>query len=411
MFNNSKWTKNEQFEVFKKYASFDKISTNQGHGAGIYQTFCHLHSKLFPAIKDYWAKSSREDWDLCTGYQISWWKVFTISSSITAFVQIINLLIKAYVPEIANMQGYVSKSERTAKSFQGIFLNAFLNSGFSQLIANMDSKETPLSILDKIPKKGTFKDMSAEWFEVVGPQLFTTSIILALNPLIDYLVIEMMRRPFMWWDASCCCCREKTKTKAKTLRQYLLIHQPPKYMMHFHYSFIAVQIWMMFTYGLFIPMIIPVTLFGILLSYVMDKVLLAYFFRQPPQYDHRLQKQVLEVLKPAPIMMYVLGFWVLGNRQAFHNEPDEFTLFKSDLPNPKHWLLIPLFKPFKTGKAEDFMPEHLLLIFGIMWYFSMHSSSWLADKFDNSKTKLDSHGEERVFVRDSQELHAEKSFF
>lgn len=48
--------------------------------------------------------------------------------------------------------------------------------------------------------------------------------------------------------------------------------------MQFHYSFLVVQVWMMFTYGLMIPMIIPVTLFGISISYVLDRVLLARYF-------------------------------------------------------------------------------------------------------------------------------------
>lgn len=99
----------------------------------------------------------------------------------------------------------------------------------------------------------------------------------------------------------------------------MIAYQGSKYSMHFHYSFITVQIWMMFTYGLMIPLIVPVTLAGIAISYVTDKVLLAYYFMQPPQYDHRLQQQVVQTLKLAPLPMYILGYWVMSNRQAFHN--------------------------------------------------------------------------------------------
>ena len=61
-----------------------------------------------------------------------------------------------------------------------------------------------------------------------------------------------------------------------------MIHEAPRYAIHFRYSFICVQVYMMFTYGLFIPMIVPVTLTGIIISYTLDKFLLAYYYSQPP---------------------------------------------------------------------------------------------------------------------------------
>lgn len=54
----------------------------------------------------------------------------------------------------------------------------------------------------------------------------------------------------------------------------------------------VVQVYMMFTYGLFIPMIVPVTLFGIVISYVLDKFMLTYYYSQPPLYSHTLQDKV-----------------------------------------------------------------------------------------------------------------------
>lgn len=119
------------------------------------------------------------------------------------FVQVINIVIKTVVAINAQGGGYASKTNRTAVTFWGVFLHAYLNSGFSQLIANMDTTGTPLEILEFIPKKGTYRDMSSGWFQTVGPQLFTTSIILALNPVIDALILYCLRQKRILSDKGC----------------------------------------------------------------------------------------------------------------------------------------------------------------------------------------------------------------
>ena len=58
--------------------------------------------------------------------------------------------------------------------------------------------------------------------------------------------------------------------------------------MHFKYSSILVQVFVSFMYGMFIPILFPITLFGIFNMYVVERLCLAYYFRQPPLYDAKL---------------------------------------------------------------------------------------------------------------------------
>ena len=68
-----------------------------------------------------------------------------------------------------------------------------------------------------------------------------------------------------------------------------------------------------------IPILFPITLFGIFNMYVNERLLLAYYYKQPPMYDLELHKSALAHLKFAPTLMFLLGYWALGNRQIFYD--------------------------------------------------------------------------------------------
>lgn len=79
-------------------------------------------------------------------------------------------------------------------------------------------------------------------------------------------------------------------------------------------------------YGLFIPILFPITLLGIFSMYMSETLLLAYWTRKPPSYDERMTQRVFELLEYPPIFMFSFGYWALGNRQIFFNMPGHFDL-------------------------------------------------------------------------------------
>ena len=111
------------------------------------------------------------------------------------------------------------------------------------------------------------------------------------------------------------------RTKKKTQKQYLNLYAGPEYLMHFKYSSVLVQVFVSFMYGMFIPLLFLTTLFGIFNMYVVERLCLAYYYKQPPLYDAKLNLAAIKILKGAPILMFALGYWFLSNRQIFFNEP------------------------------------------------------------------------------------------
>lgn len=106
-------------------------------------------------------------------------------------------------------------------------------------------------------------------------------------------------------------------------------------MMHFKYSSILVQVFVSFLYGMFIPILFPIALFGITNMYIVERITLAWFYRQPPSFDGKLNDAAIDTLKYAPIGMFLLGYWALGNRQIFFDEAKP-VWHANQVNNPHH---------------------------------------------------------------------------
>jgi hypothetical protein len=91
-------------------------------------------------------------------------------------------------------------------------------------------------------------------------------------------------------------------------------------MMHFKYAGMLNIIFVTFMYGLSVPLLFPLTFLFFAVSYIVERVCLAYSYRLPPSFDDALNKSALSILKFAPLTMMLFGFWVMGNRQIFSNE-------------------------------------------------------------------------------------------
>ena len=87
-----------------------------------------------------------------------------------------------------------------------------------------------------------------------------------------------------------------SKTKKVTNQQYINLYAGPEYMMHFRYSSIMLLVFVSFTYGLFIPIMFPIAGIGIFNMYVVERMTLAYYYRQPPMFDEKLNARAIDLL-------------------------------------------------------------------------------------------------------------------
>jgi len=139
-------------------------------------------------------------------------------------------------------------------------------------------------------------------------------VIIAIYPWVDLALFGGISQLLRLWDSkSCPCCRKNTSTKCVTYKQYEDLYAGPEYSMHFKYSAIIMQVYMSFMYGMMIPILFPLALFGFFNMYVNERILLAYYYKQPPVYDLDLHLEALKKVKVAPLLMFMLSYWAIGN--------------------------------------------------------------------------------------------------
>jgi len=74
-----------------------------------------------------------------------------------------------------------------------------------------------------------------------------------------------------------------------------------------------------FMYGLAVPLLFPIAFIYFLVSYIVERLALAYSYRKPPMFDDVLNQSAINMLKIAPVFMMIFGYWIFGNRQIFYN--------------------------------------------------------------------------------------------
>jgi len=107
--------------------------------------------------------------------------------------------------------------------------------------------------------------------------------------------------------------------------------------LYFRYSAIMNFVFVTFTHGLALPILFPIAAFGIFNQWLVEKLMFAYFYKQPPLIDNKLNDYALSILQKAPICMLILGYWQLGNREMFFNSPSELENAR-DVADSQHTL-------------------------------------------------------------------------
>jgi len=85
-------------------------------------------------------------------------------------------------------------------------------------------------------------------------------------------------------------------TKKVSIHQWIKLYAGPDVELHFRYAVLLNQICVCFTYGLALPILWPITLFGLINLYICEKLQFAYFYKQPETFGNELNKIGLGML-------------------------------------------------------------------------------------------------------------------
>lgn len=216
-------------------------------------------------------------------------------------------------------------------------------------------------------------------------------------------------------------CKKGLSTKTLTLQSYVNLYSGPEVTIHFRYANIINQVYVAFTHGLALPMLFPIAMFGLFNIYVIERLQFAYFYREPPTFDNKFNDRALKILFYAPIMMLLNGYWLLSNRQMFHNEQAKISYQNTpvltehkpfDYSNgPDYTILILLAIPlFATLRTQIHLFHRLGLYLGIFKKFSRLDDNWqfvkVNENIGNYYQSLSGLDQKRLYCREIHTRHS-----
>lgn len=159
---------------------------------------------------------------------------------------------------------------------------------------------------------GAYPDLTYQWYSDTGKGLIFTMLINVLSPLLTFFINYFMLQYYRCKDKGCC--KGKYHTKQKTIQKYVDLYAGPDYFIYNKYTSILNVIFVTFMYGLAMPLLFPICFLFLMVFYFFDKLLITYFFKKPPMYDDKINRNVISILKWPPVFMVCFGFWVMGNK-------------------------------------------------------------------------------------------------
>lgn len=299
-----------------------------------------------------------------------------MSNLVTFLVSCINIVIRKLNIALIQKIGFHTESEQTSMIMTSIFVATFINTGIILMLTNANLTYSPLSM---VPIYNQYADLDRNWYLDIAPALTQTMIIMALFPYPEFVGWWGIKKVFRMMDRGLS--HDPYKTKTVTLQQYVNLYSGPVYMMHFKYSSILTQVFVSFMYGMCIPMLFPIALFGIFNMYIVERLNMAYYYMKPPMYDSKLNDTVLQILRFAPLLMFVFGYWSMGNEQIFFNNAATRASMNEVL-DPKHHIL-----DFDHGINQNTLMILVIsiLVFGRFIFFVLKTNGY----FKSSKLDQD----------------------
>lgn len=249
--------------------------------------------------------------DICLKYTEIKFGGLAVSSSISFVIIAINLVLKKIVISLLTEVKEATKSEMLASITNGVFVTLYLNTGFLLTVANANLTEHPPHAITNF-FHGPFYDYDPLWYAQVGFLILKTMIINAFLPYVavvqGWALPLLLRKMDMKWS------NDRYVTKKTSMAMYKKLWSGGEYVIHFKQSGVLLVVFVTCMYGVGMPLLFPVASFNFFNQYFCERIMAAYQVKLPPSLDDKLTKNMISVIKWAPLIMMFNGYWALSNQ-------------------------------------------------------------------------------------------------
>ena len=265
----------------------------------------------------------------CAEFFDSKGKVVLIKMLVSFLIVGVNFALREILISLIKGMRLRTVTQETNYTMVGIFVGQFVNTALLLLFnsANFKDIDGGVGPLSAVFLVGDRTDFDVKWYSTVGAILMKTMFMVAIWPLIEfamfYSLMNFNRLLDREWGS------DTFVTNTPTVQAYIDLYAGAEYLIHYRYATILLNIGVAFFYGTAMPYLYATALLAFVVLYVNERLLVCYYYREPPAFDEKMTLMTLELSKYVPLMMLPVAFWQLGNRQIFDNQVEEI-VYKSD---------------------------------------------------------------------------------
>lgn len=295
-----------------------------------------------------------------------------IAMGVSFLIVGVNFALKVLLVELIKSLRLKTVTLETNYTMITIFIGQFINTAVLIVLNNasfqdFDGGKGPLSAIFSV---GTETDFSVFWYRTVGTTIMRTMTSQAIWPLIEFGMFYSLLNFNRCLDRNFT--NDTFNTKAPSVQAYIDLYAGPAYLIHYRYAAILLQIGVAFCYGCTMPPLYMIACVAFAILYINERLLVCYYYREPPAFDEKMTALTLELVKWIPFIMLPMAFWQLGNRQIFEDVVSEIE-FKTDIKLSQHDIgasmthMDPTFMTYNSGP---------LWILALIFLFRVVTTKW-----------------------------------
>jgi len=231
---------------------------------------------------------------------------------ITGFNMYLMMTLSTLIKKI----GEDTHSAQIKSVTNGIFMATFFNTAIVLLLAGSNFHDAKLPFEDIF--SGPYNDFIPKWYSDVAYRVFQAMVLNCIMPVVQFGNLFAKLNAFRILDRGFS--RDDYKTKKTSIQSYVDLYCGPDYMIQQKYAVILNTSFVIMMYGMGVPSLFFVATASLCTLYFLERLAVAYFYKQPPSFDDKMTKNAVGVLKFAALLYLFFGYWMLSSPQIFQNE-------------------------------------------------------------------------------------------
>lgn len=229
--------------------------------------------------------------------------------ALSVVIIFINLIIKFQITGLIRKMKLPSQSEEAVYAMIAITLMQFFNTAVLLLVRlYLETNQESLFSLD-------VQSITVYWYIKYAPYLVGSMKVMAAWPMIELGMYGAAFKLLRYFDRGFT--RDKFKTKLPTIQTYIDLHAGPPFAIHWRYSAVLLQFSVALLFGAGMPVLYIVALSGTVFQLIADRLLVCYFYREPPHYDESMTLVAIKSLRLFAICGCLGTWFILRSEEIF----------------------------------------------------------------------------------------------